>query len=86
MMKISSTGWTQRVKLPTTQSIYKELHQAVPQGKVLGYSLFNFHVKSLQNKIERPTQLLHYAGDTLLFATVEKAEISIKQFEEVLKE
>ena len=81
MIKSFLTGRTQRVILPTTKSNWIELYQGVPQGTVLGPLLFNIYVNSMQNEIERPTQLLQYADDTFLFAAADKAETSIKQLE-----
>ena len=46
---------------------------------MLGPLLFNIYMNSMQNKIERPTQLVQYADDIFLFASADKAETSIKQ-------
>ena len=65
---------TQRVVLNGTYSDYSDIKSGVPQGSVLDPLLFLIYINDLERNIKYNVKC--FAGDTMLFSTVNDPELS----------
>ena len=66
----------QRVKVNDTYSSWKDIFYGVPQGSILGPSLFNIHLCDLFYFLE-DLDIASYADDTTIYTVNEKKELVI---------
>ena len=73
LFKSYLTGSSQRVLIDNVRSDKKQLRQGVPQGSVLGASLYTLYEKPLSEFIQRHSELNHtYADDTPIYVKFNK--------------
>ena len=69
----------QKVVLQNTSSDWIDLYQGVPQGTIRGPLQLNLYVNTMQNAIQKPCELVHYADDTFIFVSNECLNTAISQ-------
>ena len=66
---------TQAVKIDNQMSSSSPIHRGVPQGSVMGPTLFSLYVSPLENIVEEHgLSCAVYADDTQLYLTIDKSE------------